>query len=110
MSVVLTLGRSAPARSTDLYLDFKHHDISQGRVRVHMWPKAFMVTAAILASPCGLTNKDLAAFLYGDRADGGPERASLCVGRFIGIANTKLALLGMRIEAATGHAYRISYL
>lgn len=93
--IVLTIGRSAPARSSGIYLDFQHYEVSRGRGRVHLWPHAFLMAAAILAAPGPLSTEDLIAFSYDGRRDGGPDWARGVVRVALWHARQRLKPLGI---------------
>lgn len=95
MNLVLTLGRSAPAYSHGIYLDFRRHEISRLRERAALWPHAFLMAAAILAAPGPLSTEDLIAFAYEERRDGGPDWARGVVRVALWHARRRLLPLGI---------------
>lgn len=102
MNVVLTIGRSAPARSTSVYLDFQRFEISRGRHRVRLWPKAFHLVAAIMCSQVRLTTGDLINHIYGEMKNGGPDYADNCISHYLWHARARLKPLGIGIKAGYG--------
>jgi DNA-binding response OmpR family regulator len=105
LNIVLTCGRSAPARSKSVYLDFKRHEVSRGKHRVGLWPKSFMMISAILVSPQRLTTRYLIAHIYADQPDGGPLWADRCVWHCIWHARQRLKPLGIDFKAIHWSGY-----
>lgn len=95
MNVVLTLGRCAPPGSDAVYLDFRRYEISRGRDRVRLWPRAFSVVSAVLSSTNWLTTKDLIEHLYAGQKDGGPVTADKCIHTYFCHARNRLMPLGI---------------
>lgn len=103
MNVVLTLGRSAPAGSDAVYLDFKRHEVSRGRERARLWPTPFLVAAAIICAQGPLTTTELVDGIYGDREDGGPEFADKVVHVATWHARQRLSPLGLSLCSHKGY-------
>jgi hypothetical protein len=102
---VLTCGRSVPAGSESVYLDFKRHEVSRGKHRIHLWPKAFMMASAILVSPHRLNTRDLITFIYGEMSNGGPLWADRCVWHCVWHARHKLKPLGIDFKSTAWSGY-----
>jgi hypothetical protein len=108
VNVVITLGRSAPARSgSTVYLDHLRHEISRGRGRVKLWPHAFTMVAAIIVSPCRLHGRELVSIIYGQEPDGGPVWADHCIHTFAIHARKKLRPLGITFRATRDAGYQL---
>ena len=108
MNVVMKMrGRPCPDDSTDVYLVFHRFEVSRGWRRVRLWPRAFRAVAAIMVSPARLTTVDLVNYLYGDRADGGPDSARIIVAVAMHHARKRLAPLGIDFHYVPKMGYEV---
>jgi hypothetical protein len=80
---------------------------------VALSPTEFAVWDAVRQSRDGLTAPALAARIYADRPDGGPEFAKGCIYAAIKSANRRLRAAGIAITCGTrtrGGVYRIQHI
>lgn len=108
VNVVLTLGRSAPAGAGDtVYLDHLRHEVSRGRHRAKLWPQAFTMVAAIIVSPYPLHGHELAAIVYHEPPDGGPEWALTSIRVSAHHARKQLKPLGIGFRGTRDAGYQL---
>jgi hypothetical protein len=104
--VVLSSFRSAPAQDDAIWLDHGRHEISVRTPRLAIARLSllqFRLASYILVSPKSLNQWDLAAWLYEEREDGGPDWSNVCVRNLLWHARRKLAPLGLRLTIAGGN-------